>query len=117
MDTPPHTQVTFTHGEVTAEPEIGFLDCTWFVEPISCFSLGFKSDIKTTRLTEDVRTLFAALLLPVVEVRRLRLLSPVALQLLPLHLLSFLIHLDFRRVLLSESLLLLSEGQQSLLEL
>lgn len=68
-------------------------------------------------MTELVHTLFAALLLPVVEVLVLRLLPPVALQLLLLHLLSFFIYLDFRRVLLSESLLLLSEGQQSLLEL
>lgn len=70
-----------------------------------------------TQISKGVRTLFAALLLPEVEVRVLRLLSPVALQLLPLHLLNILIYLDFRRALLSESLLLLSEGQQSLLEL
>lgn len=68
-------------------------------------------------MIEDVHTLFAALLLPVVEVLVLSLLPPVALQLLPLHLLSLLIYLYFRCALLRESLLLLSEGQQSLLEL
>lgn len=70
-----------------------------------------------TRRSKRVHTLFAALLLPVVEVWVLLLLSPVALQLLSLHLLNLLIYLDFRRALFCESLLLLSEGQQCLLEL